>query len=75
MAPGRAVIQLSNLRDHERVQIQDPRNQKLCQAAISKLVDAPTQVVFEDQSAVRQTRDPYTAKVAELFDGRIEDEG
>jgi DNA polymerase III gamma/tau subunit len=75
VAPGRAVIQLANLREHERVQTQDPRNQKLCQSAFSKLQDAPVQVVFEDQTAVRQTRDPYTAKVAELFDGRIEDEG
>jgi hypothetical protein len=31
--------------------------------------------VLEDQSHVRAVKDPYTVKVAELFDGRIEDEG
>lgn len=72
---GRAVIQLAGLREPERALVQDPRSQKAAQTALAKLTGAPATIVFEDQSAVRHKRDPYTAKVAEMFDGRIEDEG
>ncbi|MBL8857895.1 MAG: DNA polymerase III subunit gamma/tau [Planctomycetes bacterium] len=75
LANGRALVQLSNLREAERALIFDARNQKAAANTLSKVVGTPIQVVFEDQSAVRAHKDEYTTKIAELFDGRIEDEG
>ena len=75
LANGRALVQLSNLRDAERALVLDPRNQKAASSTLSKVVGSSVIVVFEDQSAVRAQKDEYTTKIAELFDGRIEDEG
>jgi hypothetical protein len=75
LAGGRAVVQLSNLREHERAQVHDARSQRAASAAFTKALGAPCTVVLEDQTQVRAQKDAYTAKVAELFDGRIEDEG
>jgi DNA polymerase-3 subunit gamma/tau len=75
LANGRAVVQLSNLREHERVQVHDARSQRAASTAFGKALGAPVTVVLEDQSQVRAQKDAYTQKVAELFDGRIEDEG
>jgi DNA polymerase III subunit gamma/tau len=75
LAQGRAVIQLTNLREHERALVLDARNQRACTHAFTELLGTPTQVTLEDQVAVRQVRDAFTGKVAEMFDGRIEDEG
>jgi hypothetical protein len=72
---GRALVQLANLREAERALVADPRNQKIASTAFSRAVGSTVQVVFEDQSAVRVQKDAYTAKIAEMFDGRIEDEG
>ena len=74
-ANGRALVQLANLRDGERALVVDARNQKIAASAFSRAVGSTVQVVFEDQSAVRAHKDPYTKKIAEMFDGRIEDEG
>ncbi len=74
-ASGRAVVQMANLREHERAQIHDARSQRAMTNAFTAAIGSPVTVVVEDQSHVRATKDAYTAKVAELFDGRIEDEG
>jgi DNA polymerase-3 subunit gamma/tau len=75
LANGRAVVQLSNLREHERAQVHDARSQRAVTNAFTQALGAPHTVVLEDQSSVRAHKDAYTQKVAELFDGRIEDEG
>jgi hypothetical protein len=72
---GRALVQLSNLREGERALVADARNQKIASTAFTRAVGSVVQVVFEDQSAVRVQKDPYTKKIAEMFDGRIEDDG
>jgi DNA polymerase-3 subunit gamma/tau len=74
-ANGRAVVQLSNLREHERAQVHDTRSQRSVTNAFTQAVGSPCTVVLEDQTTVRAHKDAYTQKVAELFDGRIEDEG
>jgi hypothetical protein len=75
LANGRALVQLANLRDAERVAVSDAANQKRCSSVFSNLLGRPITVVLEDQAAARKAKDPYTGKVAELFGGRIEDDG
>ncbi|MBL8862697.1 MAG: DNA polymerase III subunit gamma/tau [Planctomycetes bacterium] len=75
LANGRALVLLSNLREAERVAISDAQNRRRCSAVFSAVLGATVEVVLEDQAAARKSRDPYTGKVAELFGGRIEDEG
>gem|GEM_PF-644289 len=72
---GRALVQLANLREAERVAVTDSANQKKCSSVFSAVVGTPTSVVIEDQSVAKKSRDAYTGKVAELFGGRIEDDG
>jgi len=72
---GRALVQLANLREAERLAVNDELNRKKCSSVFSAVVGTPTNVVLEDQSVAKKSRDAYTGKVAELFGGRIEDEG
>jgi DNA polymerase-3 subunit gamma/tau len=74
LSNGRALVQLSNLRETERAAIQDAANQRACQAAFGAVLGQPVQVVLEDQAIAKRARDQYTGKVAELFQGRVEDE-
>jgi hypothetical protein len=74
LANGRALIQLSNLRETERAAVLDAQNQRRCQSVFSTVLGAPVTVVLEDQSVAKKSRDAYTGKVAELFGGRIEDD-
>jgi hypothetical protein len=74
LSSARAVIKLSNLREHEKALVFDARNQRLATQAFSELVGNELQLAFEDQSALKHQKDAFTGKVAELFDGRIEDE-
>jgi DNA polymerase-3 subunit gamma/tau len=71
---GRALIQMSNLRETERAAALDAENQRRCQSVFSAVLGAPVTVVLEDQSVAKKSRDAYTGKVAELFGGRIEDD-
>jgi hypothetical protein len=75
LSGGRAHVLLANLREGERAQVGDARNQKLCQQAFSAALGQPLQVVLEDTAAARGTRDAFTGRVAEMFQGRTEDEG
>ncbi len=74
LSNGRALVQLSNLRETERAAISDPHNQRQCHTAFGAVLGTPVQVVLEDQSIARKARDAYTGKVAELFQGRVEDD-
>jgi hypothetical protein len=74
LSNGRALVQLSNLRETERVAISDAHNQRQCQTVFGAVLGTPVQVVLEDQSLARRARDAYTGKVAELFQGRVEDD-
>ena len=74
LSNGRALVQLSNLRETERAAMSDALNQRQCQAVFSAILGTQVQVVLEDQSGARRARDMYTGKVAELFQGRIEDD-
>jgi len=72
---GRAVIELSGLRDQERVLVADRRNQRACSRAFGNVVGEPIEVTLQDGAATRPGKDdPYTQQVADLFGGRIEDE-
>jgi DNA polymerase-3 subunit gamma/tau len=72
---GRAVIELSGLREQERVLVTDRRNQKACSRAFGNVVGEPIEVTLQDGAGTRPGKDdPYTQQVADLFGGRIEDE-
>jgi hypothetical protein len=74
LSNGRALVQLSNLRETERAAILDAANQRACQTVFAAVMGTPVQVVLEDQAIARKVRDAYTGKVAELFQGRVEDD-
>jgi len=74
--PGRAVVKLSRLSDAERALVGDTRNARTCSRVFSEVAGEGVEVVLEDASSTRPgSKDPYTQKVADLFSGRIEDDG
>ena len=74
LAGGRAVVRFQKLRQADRPLVQDPRNQKLCCRVLSELLGEAVEVRLEDASEQRPgDQDDFTRKVADLFDGRIED--
>ncbi len=71
----RAVVQLSNLREDERLMAFEPRNQRAVGKAFETVLQRTIEVVLQDSSDGRRGKeDPYTQHVADLFGGRIEDE-
>jgi hypothetical protein len=71
----RALIQLAHLRPAERALVDDARNQRQCRQALESVLGRAIEVALEDQAASRAAPDAYTARVAGLFDGGIEDRG
>ena len=75
LAPGRAVVRLTNLMQNEAPLALDPRNQKLCAKVFSEVLDQPTEVRLEDSATIKPgIQDAFTQEVAERFGGRIEDQ-
>lgn len=71
----RALVQLSKLREDERLLIEDRRNRTRCAKLFSSVVGRDIDLAIDDMSgAKRGEKDPYTKHVADLFGGRIEDE-
>ncbi len=71
----RALIELSNMRDQDRLLMEDKRNRATCAKLFSEVVGREIELVLQDASGARKgSQDPFTKHVAELFDGRIEDE-
>jgi hypothetical protein len=73
---GRATIKLADLGQDERPLVEEPRNLRTCSKAFSTAVGQDVEVVLEDLGTERPgARDPFTQEVANLFDGRIENQG
>lgn len=69
-----AVVRFDRLRQADRPLIEDARNQRLCSQVLAKLLGRPMEVRFEDGASVRPgAEDEFTRKVAETFNGRVED--
>jgi len=73
-AEGRAVVKLTGLRDEERLLLDDARNQRSLSAAFSAAAGTEVELEVQDAARARPGReDGFTRKVADLFDGRIEE--
>ncbi|MEE8469405.1 MAG: hypothetical protein V3T22_13175, partial [Planctomycetota bacterium] len=73
---GHATIKLVGLGKDERPLVEEPRNLATCSKAFSAAVGQAVEVVLEDLETERPgARDPFTQEVANLFDGRIENQG
>lgn len=73
---GHATIKLVGLGKDERPLVEEPRNLATCSKAFSEAVGQAVEVVLLDLETERPgARDPFTQEVANLFDGRIENQG
>jgi hypothetical protein len=74
LASGRAVVQLIELREDERLLIEDKRNRSLCSKAFTKALGSPVDVDLQDAGKARPAaQDSFTSEVTDLFQGRVED--
>ncbi len=72
---SKALIQLSNMRDQDRLLMEDKRNRSTCAKIFSEIVGREIELDLQDSSGARRgSQDPFTKHVADLFGGRIEDE-
>ncbi|MCB9906451.1 MAG: DNA polymerase III subunit gamma/tau [Planctomycetes bacterium] len=69
----RAVVELQRLNDSERSMAFDKRNQRTLQAIWNQVVGDAVTLDLQDASQVADWKeDPFTTKVVERFEGRVE---
>jgi DNA polymerase-3 subunit gamma/tau len=71
----RALVKLGHIGEDERLMISDARNVRACSQALSNVLGRPVEVAFESAAPEpKAQKDAFTARVSDLFGGRIEDD-
>lgn len=70
----RAVVRTTDLLDEERALLGDARNRRTLSKVLSSVLGREVSIELEDADEIRPgADDEYTKRVADLFDGHIED--
>jgi hypothetical protein len=70
----RAVVRTTDLLDEERALLGDARNRRTLSKVLSSVLGREVNIELEDADEIRPgADDEYTKRVADLFDGHIED--
>jgi DNA polymerase III subunit gamma/tau len=70
----RAVVRTTDLLDEERALLGDARNRRTLSKVLSSVLGRDVSIELEDADEIRPgADDEYTKRVADLFDGHIED--
>jgi DNA polymerase-3 subunit gamma/tau len=71
---GVARIRVSQLGPKDRILLEDVRNRSACAEALARVAGGPVEVRFEERERTLRQPDAFTARVADLFGGTIEED-